>query len=61
MRTAEVMPRIAALPNTMIPENLVAPDSPGGSAHNSSLLAAEAPFTAENRAGVAVGTLTPFL
>lgn len=27
----------------MIPENLVAPDSPGGSARNSSLLAAEAP------------------
>ena len=49
------MPRMAPLPNTMIPENLVAPENPGGSAHNPSLLAAEAPSTAENRAGVAGG------
>ena len=52
------MPRTAPLPSTMIPENLVAPENPGGSAHNSSLLAAAARSTAESRGGSA-STATP--
>ena len=50
------MPRTAPLPSTRIPESLVAPENPGGRAHNSSPLAAAACSAAANGAGVPAAT-----